>query len=204
MPHEVNQFNKRVRALAEKNVSEIEAEEVRPSRIEGKVDVHSYWQSPRAQKLMQSFKQLRFGSGRTPLTKSEINSVEWKADFSEFVKELLAWDKNDEKSVEDYFHQKCNLFTGLLNIPLGATERDEVIREFVPFLWRFDLKSLSRIEWFLHAKNLLPRALGQHGGESGANRRAALEASNNLVLYAYAEVWKTLSNPPKENTEPAK
>jgi hypothetical protein len=203
VPHEVNQFNKRVRSFAEKKVSEIEPEEVRPSRIEGKVDVHFYWRSPRSQKLMQSFKQLKFGSGRKPLTKAEIDSVEWRTDFSEFFKGLLAWDKNDEDSVEDYFHQKCNLFEGVMNLPLGVPEKDEVIREFVPFLWRFDLKSLSRIEWFWHAKNLLPRALGQQGGESSANRRAVLESSNNLVLYAYAEVWKTLSSPPKDNAEPA-
>lgn len=202
VPHEVSQFNKRIKALTEKNVSEIEPDDLKPSKIEGKVNVHFYWRSPRAQKLMHSFKQLKFGSGRKPLTKSEIDSVEWRAGFSEFFKGLLAWDKNDEDSVEDYFHQKCNLFEGLMNIPLGAFEKDEVIREFVSFLWRFDLKSLSRIEWFWHAKNLLPRALGQQGGEGGANRRAVLESSNNLVLYLYAEAWKTLSSQAKQNAEP--
>jgi hypothetical protein len=101
LPHEINQFNKRIRALAERNVSEIEADEVKPSGIEGGVDVHFYWRSPRSQKLMQRFKQLKFGSGRKPLTKFEIDSVEWRADFSEFLNELLAWDKNDEESVED-------------------------------------------------------------------------------------------------------
>ncbi len=203
LPHEVNQFNKRVRAFAEKKVSEIEPEEVKPFRIEGRVDVHSYWRSPQSKRLMQSFKKLKFGSGLKPLTGSEVDNIEWRGDFAEFFRELLTWDKNDEESVEDYFHQKCNLFEGLMSVPLGPAERDVVIREFVPFLWRFDLKSLSRIEWFSHAKNLLPRALGQMGGESSANRRAILESSNNLVLYAYAEVWKTLSSPPKENAEPA-
>jgi len=203
LPREVNQFNKRVQARNEKNVSEIEAEEVKPTRIEGKADVHFYWRSPRAQKLMESFKRLKFGSGRKAFAAAEIDTVEWRAEFGEFLKQLLAWDKNDEESVEDYFHQKCNLFEGLMNIPLGATEKDEVTREFVPFLWRFDLKSLSRIEWFWHAKSLLPRTLSQDAGERSANRRAVLESSKNLVLYAYAEVWKTLSSQPKENAQPA-
>jgi len=203
LPHEVNQFNKRVRALTEKNLSEIEADEVKPSRTEGRADVHFYWRSPRSQKLMERFKQLKFGSGRKPFTAAETDTVEWRTEFGEFLKQLLAWDKNDDESVEDYFHQKCNLFEGLMNIPLAAVEREEVTREFVAFLGRFDLKSLSRIEWFWHAKSLLPRALTQDVGERSAKRRADLESSNNLVLYAYAEVWKTLSSQPKENAQPA-
>jgi hypothetical protein len=204
LPREVGQFNNRIRALTDNNnVLEIEAEDVKPSRIEGKVDVHSYWQSPRSQELMQSFKRLKFGSGRNPLSPAEMDSVQWRAEFNELFKALLAWDKNDEDSVEDYFHQKCNLFEGIMNIPLRTPERDEVIRKFSSFLWQFDLMSLNRIEWFWHAKNLLPSDLSKDGGERSADRRAILQSSNNLVLYAYAEVWKTISSQPKQDAQPS-
>ena len=198
LPAEVTSFNNRVRTLTDNNnVLEIEAKDVKPSRIDGKVDVHFYWESPRALDLMERFKRLRFGSGRNPLTAAEMDTVQWRADFNEFFKALLAWDKNDEASVEDYFHQKCNLFEGLMNIPLRTPERDEVIRKFSSFLWQLDLKSVNRIEWFWHAKNLLPRDFSKDSGDRSADLRTILQSSNNLVLYAYAEVWKTLSTAQK-------
>src|SRR6266536_1039520 len=124
-------------------MSEIEAEDLKPAKIEGKVDVHFYWQSPRAQKLMERFKRLKFGSGLKPLTPAEMETVQWRGDLREFINQVSTWDKNEEDSVEDYFHEKCNLFEALLNSVLPAgLERDEVTRAFVSFLCKFDVKSL--------------------------------------------------------------
>ncbi|HWP43257.1 MAG TPA: hypothetical protein VNO14_08495, partial [Blastocatellia bacterium] len=39
LPRQVNEFNTRLRAYSESNIPEIEADEVKPSRVEGKVDV---------------------------------------------------------------------------------------------------------------------------------------------------------------------
>ncbi len=193
LPREVNEFNARVRALGEKKISEIGADEAKPSKIEGKVDVHFYWESAEAEKLMRDFKQLRFGSGRKPLTFAEMDTLQWKLSLREFLTRLSNWRQEDEKdSAEDYYHQKCNLFEALLStLPIGP-ERDDVNRQFVNLLCEFDVKRAGRIEWFWHAKRLLPRMFGQAGGEESAKVRALLESSSNTVLYAYAQVWKTL------------
>lgn len=192
LPGIVNRFNKRVRELPDDNIGEIEADEVKPSRIQGKASVDFYWTSTRSQKLMETFKNLKFGSSRKPLTASDIDTAEWKGDFDQFLKQLQSWDKDDEASVEDYFHQKCNLYEGVRSLPLSKQRREEVLREFISFLWRFDLKSLKRIEWWWHARTLLPPSM-KDLSQLNQERRELLEASNNAVLFEYADVSKVLS-----------
>ena len=196
LPHEINEFNARVRALGDKKISEIEADDVKPSKLEGKVDVHFYWESAESAKLMRDFKQLRFGSGLKPLTFAEMDNLQWKLSLREFLASLSNWRQEDDKeSAEDYYHQKCNLFEALLGTLPAGPERDDVNRQFVNLLCEFDVKRAGRIEWFWHAKNLLPGKLGKPDGARNANLIALLEASSNTVMYAYVQVWKALSSP---------
>jgi hypothetical protein len=193
LPREVNEFNARIRATAEKKIAEIEGDEVKPSRIEGKVDVHFYWASVEAERLMRDFKQLRFGSGLKPLTFAEMDNLKWKLSLREFLARLSAWRGDEQDSSEDYFHEKCLLFEGLLDTLTVGPDRDDVNRQFVNLLCEFDVKRASRIEWFWHAKRLLPAVFSRASGEESAKVRALMESSSNTVLYAYSQVWKTLS-----------
>jgi len=201
LPRVVNEFNAKLRALGDKRIPEIEADEVKPSGIDGKVDVHYYWESPQAQRLMRDFKKLRFGSGLKPLTAVEMDGLQWKGSLREFLTELSNWRRDDEKgTAEDYFHQKCNLLEALLNTLRAGPDRDEANRQLVALLSSLDAEHVSRIEWFWHAKNLLPASFGKAEGAMSAKLRDLLESSNNTVLYAYAQVWKTLSiEAPKAN-----
>ncbi|HLG16374.1 MAG TPA: hypothetical protein VJH03_17985 [Blastocatellia bacterium] len=197
MPPEVNDFNNRLRALSEKNISEIDADEVKPSRVEGAVDVHFYGRSPRAAEIINSFKRLKFGAGRTPLTPAETDTDQWRSDLGEFLTRLSAWEKDERESEEDYFHQKCNLFQAVLTSLPPWPGRDDVRMQFIAFVSDFDLKRGSRIEWFWHAKTLL-EDLDRIRAETRAKVIGQLESSKNPVLYLYAQMRKTLAG----RTEP--
>jgi hypothetical protein len=197
LPREVAEFNSRLRALGEKEISEIEGDEVRPSKVEGKVDAQVIAESDESRRLGKEFNRLRYGPGTIPLTAAEMENPEWRQSLREFLIRLSDWRGPNGESPEDYYYQKCNLIEGLLiTLHVGGLERDEVIRQFVILLSGFDAKNLSRIEWFCYVKELLfPQSFSESGGESGEKVRALLESSNNTVLSAYAQLWKTLSSP---------
>ena len=191
LPLEVHEFNDRVRALSEKNIPEIEADEVKPSRIDGAVDVHFYGRSPKAAELMSAFKRLKFGSGRRPLLPTEMDNNQWRSELGEFLTRLSAWEKDEKDSEEDYFHEKCSLFEAALTSLPPWPGREDVRMRYIAFVSYFDLKRGSRIEWFWHATSLL-RDLGRLSPATRAEAIGELESSKNPVLYVYAQIRKLL------------
>ena len=75
---------------------------------------------------------------------------------------LAVWVPSDEKSEEDYFHQKCVIYEALIKaIPADKQYdrlRDEVLRDFTTLLSVSQLQKAKPAEWFLHAKILIDRA----------------------------------------------
>jgi hypothetical protein len=194
LPRQAKEFNASLRALGEAKIFEIDADQVKPSEVEGKVDVHFYWESAEAAKLMRDFKALRFGTGNKPLSAAEKESDQWKRSLSDFLSRLTKWRPDEKDSVADYLHQKSLLFHELLGILPPGPERDTVTREFAAFLYESEAKFASAIEWFWHAKKLLPASFNKAPGEGSEVVRAELNMSKSMVLYAYSQMWKTLSS----------
>jgi hypothetical protein len=194
----ISEFNSSLRLKTEKNIAEISADDVKPSAIQGTVGTHTHWQSPKAAALLTKIKELRFGSANTPLTAAERDALDWRAKLDDFMKDLADWRKEDEKTEEDYFHQKCVLLRGLIEMIPQKTTREEVIRSLMEFLNSYDLQRASRIEWFWQARFLLKDIVNVEGpgGSSAANVMAhtevlpILEASKNPILYLYTQAEK--------------
>ncbi|HXG67339.1 MAG TPA: hypothetical protein VNO70_19705 [Blastocatellia bacterium] len=197
----ISDFNK-LRLHSSKNVPEISADDIKPLQVQGTVNNHMHWQSPKASALLMKVKKLRFGSGKTPLTTAERDSFKWQDEVSDFLKDLADWEKEDEQSEEDYFHQKCMLFRTLIQmIPQKAT-REDVIKDFVGFLNEFDLDRGSRIEWFWQARFLLkdsPYFDGPSGSAPSyvvkrSDMMPIVETTKNPILYLYTQAEKLLSD----------
>jgi hypothetical protein len=196
----ISDFNNDLRLKSEKNILEILADDVKPSKIEGATKVHMHWQSPKASTLLTRIKELRFGSGKTPLTLTERDTLDWETRLSSFMKDLGDWKKEDEKSEEDYFHQKCVLLKSIIQLIPKKTSREDVIRGFVEFLNNFDLNRGSRIEWFWQAKFLFTdtRYFSAPGDSTPSYmiRRSDIlpivESTKNKILYLYLEAEKFL------------
>ncbi len=199
LPSTVKRFNERLLAFDEKKVLEIEADEIKPSKILGAVDLRIYWQTPPSSEIMQSFKSLRFRPGRTTVTRAEAETHEWRSALDEHLKRLSAWKKGKEESDEEFFHQKCLQYEAvLLSLPHWP-ERDEVVMEFLDFLDGFDLKHGSRIEWFWHEDSMTRRLDLLPKGKVGVSEVRAklirqLQSAKNPVLYLYSQMRKTLSD----------
>lgn len=197
----ISDFNKTLRLKTEKNVAEISTDDVRPSSMEGTLSDYTYWQSPKASRLLMRVKELRFGSANTQLTSTDKETLDWQAKLDDFMKDLADWKKEDEKTEEDYFHQKCTLYRSLIETIPQKPTRDEVIRNFMEFLNGCDLQRGSRIEWFWQARFLLKDIVNVDGraGSPSATVMAHTElapilgASKNPILYLYTQAEKMFS-----------
>src|ERR1039457_5695543 len=95
-------------------------DEIKPSKLDVAAVIHPYWGTPIAKTLLANYKGLRFGSGLQPLKAAERDAPEWRARYTQFVADLRSWAPNQEPSEADYFHQKCVLLRGLIDIaPAG-------------------------------------------------------------------------------------
>ena len=155
-------FNSKLVASAYKKIAPISDDEIKPARREGVAINEPYWKSAKARSLLSQVKKLRFGSQTKELTDQQKQAAEWQSQLSELLKELGEWTAEDEKSEEDYFHQKCVVYYALLRtIPAGEQYEgvvDEALRDFASLLSTSPLQKEKPAEWFLHAKVLLDRA----------------------------------------------
>lgn len=150
-------------------IPKITDDEIKPRRIGGEALFHPYWETPRAKSLFQKIKSLRFGAAGNQTASAKSNkppsplpievrrSTEWQYQLSDFLREMAEWKPEHEKSEADYFHQKCNLFNGLIELSPNNSMRLRVIAEYLRFLERNRFERESFIEWFHHVSDLLRR-----------------------------------------------
>jgi hypothetical protein len=175
--------------------------ELRPSRVDGGVQVFRHWRSPAGARLLRKIKELRFGAGQEGLSEAERRTSQWEAKLAEFRNELADWDERAEATTEDYFHQKCVLYWGLLElVPPGATQ-DQVLADYVAFLHQPALQQDSPLEWFMHVRDLLD--LSRRAAPETPPRRAkllaALRDSGDPVMRLYANLERLL---PQQSRQP--
>jgi hypothetical protein len=163
-------------------------DEVNQSRIDTSAKVNLYWTSRTAKRLFSDLKELRFSSeGEGRSTEAEKETQGWQEKLTEFLSGLEQWDRAEENSELDYLHQKNNLYQALIeSIPEGPT-RDLVLRKYVSDLAEQSMAKQSRIEWFLHANDLIRMTRASNPKERFRILQA-LSGSKNPTLRLYADL----------------
>ncbi len=174
-------------------IPKITEDDHRPRKIDGEAVFHPYWETPRAKSLFRKIKVLRFGpedKQRTnvrsnkppsPLPLEVRRSSEWQYQLSDFLREMAEWEPEHEKSEANYFHQKCNLFNGLIELAPNSSMRLKMLADYMTFLERSRFEQESFIEWFHHVSDLLRRIRTMEKEEKDMALEA-LRDSNDHVL----------------------
>ena len=162
--------------------SPISEEVIKPSKISGRAQIYEYWSTPAAKRMLMGVKRLRFGTGAVRLTDAEKETLSWRIELAEYLNDLKGWDAQTEKIAADYFHQKSNMFAALSEIVPAGPARDEVMASFIGFLRENFIQRESRIEWLLHAKQLLDMAQSEE--RSNVLEMLGNSGDTNLRLYA--------------------
>lgn len=186
----VTHFNDKLRSLAYKNISPISEDEIKPGRREGSVRDEEYWTSAKSKSILSTMRRLRFKSSGNEFDRQDKESSEWQSQLSDLMRALAVWVPSDEKSEEDYFHQKCVIYDALINaIPAGNQYdglRDEVLRDFATLLSDSPLQKAKPAEWFLHAKILIDRASTARPRERD-KLKLLIYNSHSAVLHLYLQ-----------------
>ncbi len=190
----VEDFNKGLSALKQtdtRKLPSIAEEEIKSAKIEKTAKAFQYWQSIEAKNLLTKIKHLRFGSENKRLTTEQKNNLSWQKELADFLRDLDNWQMQSEKADADYFHQKCILYNGLLDLTSGViTDKTiKVISEYAVFLRDSSMQQDKPIEWFWHASRVV-EVVGKFQGKDAVQVQEILVNNSGSVIRAYAEMKK--------------
>jgi len=193
LPQPVQHFNEWLaRSGHSQEIAPIDTDELQRAQIMPRPKYHQYWQSPAAKSLLTGIKSLRWGGadGTTRLSLDERKSFAWNFQLADYLKQLESWNAEDEDSPADFFHQKCVLYEGLVELVPEKSQRVKIINSFVRFLELNTFQTESRIEWFLHVEGLFSRAATASDEALTEVTQALLRSRDpTLSLYARLERW---------------
>lgn len=179
----VRVFNDGIRATAfPRNtvLPEITESEAVPDKIEGAGPSDLLWTDPMSNRLERQVRDLRGFRGK-------LIDDEWRGRLLELTSIVADWKPTDDMSALDYFHEKCVLLRSLLDVAPDAASREPVLGAYFAFLDQWDFQQ-NRIEWFLHAREILT-ILGSAGGPMRSTGiDAELNSVRNPVLALYIKL----------------
>ncbi len=191
----VRHFNERLRSSSYKKIEAISEEEIKPGKLEGRVNDEVFWTSTRSKSILSRVKKLRFDTAGKEFNDQDKQSADWQSQLSQLLREIAAWTVGDEKSEADYFHQKSVVYYALLKtIPADSQYEgvlDEALRDFAGLLSGSPLQKEKPAEWFLHASQLLDR-INKAKPRERDKLRNLINSSRSTVLTLYLQKQQLL------------
>ncbi len=194
---QINYFNNNLRLAVypdNKRILPLSTDEIKPAKNEGAAKYYPYWQSSKAKKLLSRVQRLNFNDEGKKFTEAEKQGSEWQWRLSQFLADMTSWNPEDEKSEEDYFHQKNILLRGLLELVPAGPMHDDALNRLITFLSDSKLQQSDPIEWYWHAKRLTAKSRSAEG-DGRLKIIEALGHSRSPILYLYTEIEKLKDQP---------
>ena len=176
----IRDYNEGIRSMAVPSgapLPEIAESDAKPDKIEDDGPSDRLWKDAGGRQFDAQVRELR-------AQRSGLAENEWRARLLDLLSRLADWKQPDDAPALDYLHEKCVLLKTLLEMAPDAGSRESVLGAYLLFLGQWDPEQ-DRIEWFLHARELL--AIVGHAG--GSKRSARIDGelrsvrSPTLMLY---------------------
>ena len=150
-----------------------------------------YWQSANAKELLQAGKKLRFASGDRLFTEADRDTREWQQQLADYLNLIADWTSDQEESDAAYYHERCLVYTSLLDLVPPGPQYDKILADYVDFVSNSTLYQQSPAEWFVEPHTLLDRSPSD--GARHSNVLDAFQSSGNPVLALTVALEKTFS-----------
>jgi hypothetical protein len=151
-----------------------------------------YWQSATAQQLLQAGKKLRYASSTQLLSEADRSTPEWQQQLADYLNLIADWTQDQQESDAAFYHEKCIVYTALLDLVPPGSQSDKILADYVDFISNSGLYQQSPAEWFVEPHTLLDRA--QTDRARYAKVLAAYQDSGNPVLVLEVAVDKTFNS----------
>jgi hypothetical protein len=148
-----------------------------------------YWQSANALQLLQAGQKLRYASSSQLLSDADRATAEWQQRLADYLNLIASWTQDQAESDAVFYHEKCIVYTALLDLVPTGPQSDKILADYVDFVGNSSLYQQSPAEWYAEPHTLLDRSLN-----NGAQHSKVLEAfqgSGNPVLALEVMLEKT-------------
>jgi hypothetical protein len=148
-----------------------------------------YWQSATAKQLLEAGKKLRFASSSQLLTEADRATPEWQQQLSDYLNLIAEWSQDQGESDAVFYHEKCLVYTALLDLVPAGSQSDKILADYVDFISNSGLYQQSPAEWFVEPHTLLDRS--QSNTPQHLKVLEAYQGSGNPVLALEVALEKT-------------
>ena len=181
-------FNQRLASDANPSLSPLNAEELKPAKIEGKANLEPFFADDEFQQGMQDFLQLLTGKEHElakPLTDVQKDTTEWRKRFDDFLRRVDELKEDVGEPGYRFFYRKATALQALLKVAPPGPEQEKVVRKFVIFLASSSFQQESLLEWYAQLARTEAAVKGLNTG-AYAKFLQELEGSGHPVLILYA------------------
>jgi hypothetical protein len=204
LPPVAESFNSNLRTVTDpegKQMRPIQADELRPAKVEGNATVYHFWSKPQTEKLLAGLKHLRFGTpeqreannkkGLRPdgmaqfLTVEQRDTLSWQIEAREFLNEVESWNKDHDETEENYFHEVCFIYAPLLELVPPGELWGNVLESYINFLKQSALAKENPPEWYLEVHRLLDASAGPRAQEK---IWSMVKAKGDIVMSMYVDL----------------
>jgi hypothetical protein len=150
-----------------------------------------YWQSATSKQLLEAGMKLRFVSANQLSTEADRATPEWQQQLADYLNLIAEWAQDQAESDAVYYHEKCLVYTALLDLVPSGPQSDKILADYVDFLSNSGLYQQSPAEWFVEPHTLLDRS--QNNAPQHVKVLEAFQGSGNPVLALEVALEKTFS-----------
>jgi hypothetical protein len=150
-----------------------------------------YWQSGNAQQLLQAGTKLRSASSTQPLSDDDRATAAWQQQLADYLNLIADWTQDSAESDAVYYHEKCLVYTALLDVVPPGPQSDKILADYVDFISNSGLYQQSPAEWYVEPHTLLDRS--QTNPAKLPKVLEAYQNSGNPVLTLEVALEKILS-----------
>jgi hypothetical protein len=153
--------------------------------------LYRYWQSATAQQLLDAGKKLRFASSTQLLSDADRATPAWQQQLADYLNLIADWAQDQQESDAVFYHEKCLVYTSLLDLVPAGPQSDKILADYVDFIGNSGLYQQSPAEWFAEPHTLLDRSQSNPARHSKVLE--AYQNSGNPVLALEVALEKTFS-----------
>jgi hypothetical protein len=124
---------------------------------EAKPKLDRYWQSATAKQLLEGGKKLRFAPSNQLLSDADRSTLGWQQQLAAYLNLIADWTPDSQESEAVFYHEKCLVYTSLLDLVPAGPDGDKILADFVDFVGNSALYQSSPAEWFLEPHTVLDR-----------------------------------------------
>jgi hypothetical protein len=186
-------FNRKFASDADVSRAPLTADDLKPAKTEGQADWGPFVSDDEFERAWQQYLDLLLGKGHGPLmgkgTKplldEQKNTIEWRTQFDDFLRQIDEIAPKASEPEYRYFYRKATALQAALRVAPPGPERDRVIRQFVAFLRSSNLQQESFLEWYAQVQRTASSIRGL-GAEANGRLIDELERSGDTILNFYA------------------